>query len=218
MQVRPDSLMADCFAPWSPIRRAPRAETLPGDGLAQRRLDELLLKSVRAGDKSAMKVLYQRYNVQIYRFVLRLIKNSSVAEEIVSDVFLVVWRDASRFEGKSSVATWLMAIARHKAVSALRRRSDSLLDHYPADATTDPRDNPEFQTDQIDRLEIIHRCLRKLSPRHREIIDLYYYHEKSVREIAEIIGAPEGTVKTRMFYARRRMSRLLGIAGIRGLS
>jgi len=181
-------------------------------------LDELLLKSVRAGDKSAMKVLYQRYNVRIYRFVLRLIKNSSVAEEIVSDVFLVVWRDASRFEGKSSVATWLMAIARHKAVSALRRRSDSLLDHYPADAMTDPCDNPEFQTDQIDRLEIIHRCLRKLSPRHREIIDLYYYHEKSVKEIAGIIGAPEGTVKTRMFYARRRMSRLLGIAGIRGLS
>jgi len=181
-------------------------------------LDELLLKSVGAGDKSAMRALYQRYNARIYQFVLRLIKNASVAEEIVSDVFLAVWRDASRFEGKSSVATWLMAIARHKAVSALRRRSDALLDHYPADTMIDPRDNPESQADQMERCEIIHRCLRKLSPRHREIIDLYYYHEKSVKEVAEIVGAPEGTVKTRMLYARRHMSRLLSTAGIRGLS
>jgi len=181
-------------------------------------LDKLLLKSVEAGDKSAMRALYQRYNTRIYRFVLRLVRDASVAEEIVSEVFLAVWRDAGRFEGKSSVATWLMAIARHKAVSALRRRSEPLPDHYLEDAVTDPHDNPEFQTEQSERSQIIQRCLSKLSPLHREIIDLVYYHEKSVKEVAEIVGAPEGTVKTRMFHARGHMSRLLHAAGIRGLS
>jgi RNA polymerase sigma-70 factor (ECF subfamily) len=181
-------------------------------------LDELLLKSVGTGDKSAMRVLYQRYNARIYRFVLRLVRDASVAEEIVSEVFLAVWRDARRFEGKSSVVTWLMAIARHKAVSALRRRSEQPLDPYLADTMTDPRDNPEFHTEQMDRCQIIQRCLRELSPRHREIIDLVYYHEKSVKEVAQIVGAPEGTVKTRMFHARRHMSRLLDAAGIHGLS
>ena len=218
MQVLSESASADCFARRSPIGHAPEARTLPGYGLAQRRLDELLLKSVAAGDRSAMRVLYQRYNARIYRFVLRLVRNASVAEEIMSDVFLAVWRNASRFEGRSSVATWLMAIARHKAVSALRCRSDSLQDCYPADTITGPCDSPEFRTDQIDRCEIIHSCLSKLSPRHREIIDLYYYHGKSVKEIAASIGVPEGTVKTRMLYARRHMSRLLSAAGIRGLS
>jgi RNA polymerase sigma-70 factor (ECF subfamily) len=179
-------------------------------------LDELLLQSIAAGDKSAMRVLYQRYNVRIYRFILRLVGNAELAEDIMSVVFLEVWRCAGRFKAESQVVTWLLAIARHKAISALRRRPEPQLDDHMAAALADPRDDPEAQMDQKDRCEIVQKCLTQLSPCQREIIDLVYYHEKSVKEVAQIVGVPEGTVKTRMFYARQHMSRLLTAAGIQG--
>ena len=134
----------------------------------------------------------------------------------MSEVFFDVWRGAGRFKAESQVATWLLAIARYKAISALRRRSEAQLDEHMAEAIADPRDNPETHADRQDRCEIIQRCLTRLSPRHREIIDLVYYHEKSVKEVAQIVGVPEGTVKTRMFHARKHMSKLLAAAGIHG--
>jgi hypothetical protein len=90
-------------------------------------LDVSLLESVINGDEAALRVLFTRHGVRIYRFVLRLTGNRSIAEEIVSDVFLEVWRHAARFGMKSQVSTWLLAIARNKALAILRRRSDSQL-------------------------------------------------------------------------------------------
>jgi RNA polymerase sigma-70 factor (ECF subfamily) len=216
MRVLSDSLSGDCIAPGSLAWRPTGVGAQTAEGLAPQRLDELLLQSIAAGDKSAMRVLYQRYNVRVYRFILRLVGNADLAEDIVSIVFLEVWRCAGRFKAESQVVTWLLAIARHKAVSALRRRSESQLDDRMAAAVADPRDDPETQMDQKDRREIIQKCLAQLSPCHREIIDLVYYYEKSVKEVAQIVGVPEGTVKTRMFYARKHMSKLLSAAGIQG--
>jgi RNA polymerase sigma-70 factor (ECF subfamily) len=179
------------------------------------RLDETLLESIAAGDKFAMQVFFQRHNVRVYRFLLRLIENASVAEEIVSEVFLNVWRQAGSFEAKCQVTTWLLAIARHKAMSVLRRRSEAQLDASAA-TIVDPSDDAETILDREDRGKIIRACLTQLSPSHREIIDLVYYHEKSVAEVARIVGAPKGTVKTRMFYARSHMAKLLAAAGVRG--
>jgi RNA polymerase sigma-70 factor (ECF subfamily) len=89
---------------------------------SRQRLDETLLESIAAGDRFAMQVLFQRHNVRIYRFVLRLTGNAAAAEEIVSEVFLEVWRQAATFQAKCQATTWLLTIARHKAISALRRR------------------------------------------------------------------------------------------------
>jgi RNA polymerase sigma-70 factor, ECF subfamily len=180
----------------------------------RQRLDESLLESIAAGDKLAMQVLFQRHNVRVYRFVLRLIGNPSLAEEIVGDVFLNVWRHAATFEAKCQVSTWLLAIARHKAVSVLRRRSEAHLDDEMAATIVDPCDDAETVLDREDRSKIIRKCLTQLSPSHREIIDLVYYHEKSVDEVASIVGAPKSTVKTRMFYARNHMAKLLMAAGL----
>jgi RNA polymerase sigma-70 factor (ECF subfamily) len=203
-------------APLVPVQQTSGDGASPAPALAPHRLDELLLQSIAAGDKCAMRVLFQRHNVRVYRFVLRLVGNTSLAEDIVSEVFLVVWWGASRFRAESQVTTWLLAIARHKAMSALRRRAEAQLDDHAAAAIVDPRDDPETRLDKQDRSEIIQRCLTRLSPSHREIIDLVYYHGKLVREVAEIVGVPEGTVKTRMFHARRHMSKMLAAAGIRG--
>ena len=81
-------------------------------------------------------------------------------------------------------------------------------------AIEDPADDPETVIQKKDKGAALRECLTKLSAEHREVIDLVYYHEKSVEEVAEIVGIPENTVKTRMFYARKRLSELLKAAGI----
>jgi RNA polymerase sigma-70 factor (ECF subfamily) len=108
----------------------------------------------------------------------------------------------------------MLAIARFKALSALRKRPDEELDDEAAEAIEDVSDNPEVALQKKDKSAVLRQCLEKLSPEHKEIIDLVYYHEKSVEEVAEIVGIPENTVKTRMFYARKKLSELLQAAGI----
>ena len=176
--------------------------------------DEALIGLIADGDKRAMQVLYARHNVRVFRFILRLTSNTSLAEDLVSEVFLDVWRQADAFEAKCQVSTWLLAIARYKALSALRRRSDEQLDDKVAAAIEDPSDNPETIVFNKNRSEIVQKCLTQLSPAHREVIDLVYYHEKSVDEVAKIVGVPAATVKTRMFYARNKMAELLTQAGV----
>jgi RNA polymerase sigma-70 factor (ECF subfamily) len=146
--------------------------------------------------------------------VVRLVKNESTAEDLISDVFLDVWRQAGRFEGRSAVSTWLLSIARFKALSALRRRPDEELDEDTAGAIEDPSDDPEIALEKKDKSALIRKCLSGLSAEHREVVDLVYYHEKSVEEVAEIVGIPENTVKTRMFYARKKLAELLKAEGI----
>ncbi|HEY8440323.1 MAG TPA: sigma-70 family RNA polymerase sigma factor [Xanthobacteraceae bacterium] len=179
--------------------------------------DEALLALIAKGDKRAMQVLYARHNVRVYRFIVRMTGNTSLAEDLVSEVFLDAWRQADTFESKSQVSTWLLAIARYKALSALRRRTDEHLDDQMAAAIEDTADNPETVVGTKNRNNIIQKCLTQLSPAHREVIDLVYYHEKSVEEVAQIVGVPAATVKTRMFYARSKMADLLRHAGVSSL-
>ena len=176
--------------------------------------DEALIERIASGDKLAMQVLFARHQVRVYRFVLRLVRDQSVAEELVGEVFLDVWRQAGRFEARSTVSTWLLAIARYKALSALRRRTDQELDDDKAATIEDPGDSPEVAVLKQNKGEVLRQCLTALTPEHREIVDLVYYHEKSVEEVAQIVGIGENTVKTRMFYARKRLSELLKAAGI----
>jgi RNA polymerase sigma-70 factor (ECF subfamily) len=176
--------------------------------------DEVLVARIAGGDRLAMQVLFARHHVRVYRFVLRLVRNESTAEDLISEVFLDVWRQANRFEGRSAVSTWLLAIARFKALSVLRRRSEQELDDEKAAAIEDTADNPEIVTQKKNKSELLRKCLTALSADHREIIDLVYYHEKSVEEVAEIVGIPENTVKTRMFYARKKLGELLKAAGV----
>jgi RNA polymerase sigma-70 factor (ECF subfamily) len=176
--------------------------------------DEALIGRIAAGDKLAMQVLFARHHVRVYRFVLRLVGEPTKAEDLISEVFLDVWRQADRFEARSQVSTWLLAIARYKALPALRKRPDEELDDETAQAIEDQSDDPEVAMQKKDTSTILRQCMTKLSAEHREIIDLVYYHEKSVEEVAKIVGVPENTVKTRMFYARKRLGELLKAAGV----
>jgi RNA polymerase sigma-70 factor (ECF subfamily) len=176
--------------------------------------DEVLIGRIAQGDRLAMQALFARHQLRVYRFVLRLVGNPTAAEDLISEVFLDVWRQADRFEGRSAVSTWLLAIARFKALSSMRRRPHEELDDEKVGAIEDTSDDPELSVQKKDKGAALRKCLQALSPEHREVIDLVYYHEKSVEEVAAIAGIPEATVKTRMFYARKKLSELLRAAGI----
>jgi RNA polymerase sigma-70 factor (ECF subfamily) len=176
--------------------------------------DEVLIGRIANGDRLAMQVLFARHHVRVYRFVLRLVRNEAAAEDLISEVFLDVWRQAGRFEGRAAVSTWLLAIARFKSLSALRRKPEQELDEETAAAIEDPSDTPDVTLEKKEKGEVIRQCLTSLSAEHREVVDLVYYHEKSVEEVAQIVGIPEATVKTRMFYARKKLAELLKAQGI----
>ena len=105
--------------------------------------DEVLIWRIAGGDRLAMQVLFARHHVRVYRFVLRLVRNEATAEDLISEVFLDVWRQAGKFEGRSAVSTWLLSIARFKALSALRRRPEEELDEETAEQIEDQADDPE---------------------------------------------------------------------------
>ena len=156
-----------------------------------------------------MQTLFARHRVALYRWLLRIVRDETLAEDLLSDVFLDVWRQAASFKGRASVSTWLLAIARYKALSARRRRIDAELDARIASTIADPADDPEAALQKKNRSELLRDSLASLSPEHGEVIDLVYYHGKSVREVADIVGVAEATVKTRMFYARKKLAELV---------
>ena len=181
---------------------------------AQATSDDMLLESIADGNRTAMHILYCRHNVRVYRFILRIVRDATAAEDLVSQVFLDVWRTAGQFQGRSQVSTWLLSIARFKALTAMRQRRFEDIDQEDVRQIPDGADTPETSLDRSDTSAILRACVQKLSPAHREIINLVYYHEKSVEEVGRIIGIPQSTVKTRMFYARKQLADLLKGAGI----
>jgi RNA polymerase sigma-70 factor (ECF subfamily) len=174
--------------------------------------DEILLSRIARGEALAMRALFARHQTRVYRWLLRFVRNEALAEDLLNEVFLDVWRQADSFAGKSSVTTWLLAIARFKAISASRRRVDAPLDEAVAARIPDPADDAETVLQREDTRKMLRNALAALSPEHREVLDLVYYHERSVKDVAEIIGIPEATVKTRMFYARKKVAELLNHA------
>jgi RNA polymerase sigma-70 factor (ECF subfamily) len=182
--------------------------------VAHETTDEALIASIAQGDKRALQTLYGRHNVRVFRFALRFLNDEALAEDMVSEVFFDVWRQAERFEARSKVSTWLLAMARNKALSVLRRRSTEALDEEVAEFIEDPSDDPEVSMQKKQQASLLQECLTQLSAAHREIVDLVYYHGKTIEEVVEIIGVPVNTVKTRMFYARKRIGELISAKGL----
>ncbi len=176
--------------------------------------DRDLITRTAAKDRTAMHALFARHNVRVFRFLMGRVRNEAVAEELTNEVFLDVWRHAGRYEGRSAVTTWLLAIAHNKAMSLLRKKREDELENEVAEQVADESDNPELSAQKRSKGDLMRETINALSDEHREVIDLVYYHEKSVREVAEIAGIPESTVKTRMHYARKQLGELMKQAGI----
>ena len=175
--------------------------------------DEMLLKGVAEGDKASMHIMFARHRTKVFRFIQRIVRNAAIAEDLVSQVFLDVWRSANRFENRARVTTWLFSIARLKALYSLRERKHEEIDHDDVVGIADAMDTPEAALDRKKTSAILRSCIDQLSPAQREIIELIYYHEHSVAEASRIVGIPCATVKSRMFYARKQLARMLVSAG-----
>jgi RNA polymerase sigma-70 factor (ECF subfamily) len=183
-----------------------------GQSSAKTVSDESLIRQIADGDKQAIRVLIARHSTRVFRFLFRIVRNEATAEDLLNEVFLDVWRHAGRFESRCQVATWILAIARNKALSSLRQRSfDELDDQLDIQ---DPGDDPETVMQKASRGAMLQECLGQLSAPHREVIDLVYYHEQSIDEVATIIGAPPNTVKSRLFYARKQLAELMSKRGV----
>ncbi|MGC9357366.1 MAG: RNA polymerase sigma factor [Anaerolineae bacterium] len=175
--------------------------------------DADLLKLVECGDEAAFDELYRRYSVPIYNYLLRLIHEPTVAEDILQEVFVTLWQSADGFRGDAQVKTWLFRIAHNQAVSWLRKRREllthdgELLDR-PVPAKTESQAIASWRAEQL------RAALDQLSPDHRAVLELAFFHELPYAEIAEIMDCPVGTVKSRMSYARRYLSRWLKQFGV----
>ncbi|RLP27660.1 sigma-70 family RNA polymerase sigma factor [Mesorhizobium sp. YM1C-6-2] len=180
---------------------------------AAQQTDRELVERVAGGDRAAVRLLFMRHHARVYRFAARQTGSELMADDITNEVFLELWRQAPAFQGRSEVSTWLLGIARFKALSALRKRKEEAIDEDEAAAIPDTGDTPEVAVMKDDKATALKRMVNALPEEHRTVIDLAYYHAKSVVEIAEVLQIPVATVKTRMFYARKKLGEALQAAG-----
>ncbi len=176
--------------------------------------DDALVHAIAHGSRSAMRTLFMRHQTRVYRFIKRIVRDHAQAEDLTSDVFLAVWRRADLFQGRSRVSTWLCGIARHKALTAVQTVPPTCHDEEVMLTVCDPAPGPEGELHAKDKVAALRRALLGLSHEHRQIIDLVYYRDKSVKEIADMLGIGLNTVKTRMFYARKRLAKLMAAAEV----
>ena len=168
-----------------------------------------LIARIADGDTHAMRMLYDRYNDAVYAFAVSRSGNTELASDCVHDAMLDVWRTAGRFQGQSTVKTWLFSIARNKLVDALRKRSKlSFVDEVPE--LTDTAPNPEAAAIAASDNKRLHACLNGLKDVQRAAVRLAFLEDLTYPEIAEIEAVPVGTIKTRIYHAKQALMRCLG--------
>ena len=181
--------------------RSRSSQAVAGDDLA-------LLGAIRNGDRRAFEALYRGYHPRLARFVGTIVSRPALIEEVVNDTMMTVWTKPDAFAGLSKVSTWVFGIAYRKALKA-RARDDVPVEDDGAETrpSTAPRPDEDLADGRLRAL--LARAIDGLSADHRAVVDLTYFHELGYREIAEIVGCPVDTVKTRMFHARRQLRRAL---------
>lgn len=174
--------------------------------------DVRLIERIAGGDLRAFETLYRAYHPRLTRFLTNMLRRPQLVEEALNDTMMVVWKRPEKFNGTSKVSTWIFAVAYRTALKARSRVQDPV----------DPAEAPEPVDDGTPEQDLGHRqvsailvqAMGTLSPEHRAVLDLTYFHDIGYREIADILGCPVGTVKTRMHHARKHLkARLAGRLG-----
>jgi RNA polymerase sigma-70 factor (ECF subfamily) len=170
--------------------------------------DARLLVQVARGDRQAFERLYHLYFRRITRFLHRSTRSLQLIEEIVNDTMLVVWKKAPSWDASCKVSTWIFAIAWRKAAKAIDG-ADEPVDGAPDLMEAGPDSQPDGQFARLRQRMAVDVALYALPVEQRTVVQLTYFHDLGYAAIADIMGCPENTVKTRMFHARRRLARLL---------
>lgn len=183
-----------------------------GFGTANETVDEqdaLLLRRIEKRDMASFEALYKRYHGRLSRFVVSTLGRTGQVDEIINDVMYVVWEKAASYKHQCKPSTWIFGIAYNKARKHFRPagqpHSENLDD---LDIETEAAGRDDHWLERLERADLCASILASLSPEHRAVIELTYFYGMHYREIGRIMGCPENTVKTRMFHARKHMSRL----------
>lgn len=174
--------------------------------------DAQLIARIVDRDLRAFESLYRAYHPRLTRFLTNMLRRPHLVEEALNDTMMVVWKRPDKFNGTSKVSTWIFAVAYRTALKARSR----LRDPVPESEAPEPVDDvtPELNLGQRQVQAILLSAMERLSPEHRAVLDLTYFHDIGYREIADILGCPVGTVKTRMHHARKHLkARLAGRLG-----
>jgi RNA polymerase sigma-70 factor (ECF subfamily) len=184
-----------------------RFRVKPADDIDQNADDIVCLTEIARGDRAAFERLYRRYYDRLFRFVLRVTGRINVAEDVINDTMMVIWRKAGEYRAAAKASTWIFGIASRKALKALSRELRSA---NSADEALEQGEAPP--PDRLDR-EGVHAAIRQavmlLPPEHRAVVDLTFFFNRSYEEVAQILDCPVGTVKSRMVHARAKLRPLL---------
>jgi RNA polymerase sigma factor (sigma-70 family) len=164
--------------------------------------DEALLSQVATGDTAAFRSLYDRYAERVLRFAISIVRRAHLAEEVLQETMIVVWKRARTFKGESKASTWILGITRNLAFNLLRKEKRG--ERLPEENRVEPDPG-----DEIEMALHVQRALEVLPEHHREVMHLVFYEEMNLREAAEVLGIPEGTVKSRMHHARKALAKEL---------
>lgn len=168
-----------------------------------------LIAAMAAGNTEALDDLYARYGGQIFAFLMARLNNQTVAEEVLQDTMLAAWNHAASFRGESSVKTWLLVIARNRAINTQRRYQPQWVDmeavYDLASSDTGPYEAVEREFDKAR----VRQALAHLSPDQREILTLFFYEHLTGPEIAEVLNISAGTVKSRLHRAKEALRRTI---------
>ncbi len=166
--------------------------------------DDQLLAGIATQDQNAFQELYGRYAAAVYRYALSILRAPHLAEDVLQETMLAVWKGADRFRGGSKVLTWIFGIARNQAHNALRQEAKGR--RLPNSARHESSSDP---TQSMHRDLHVRAALDRISTQHREVMHLVFYEGLTVREAALVLGIPEGTVKSRMHHARKALAKEL---------
>lgn len=164
---------------------------------------------LRSGDMEAFEALYIEYRPRLGKFVSNIVAQPETVEEVINDTMVAIWKGVDRFQGSSKLSTWIFSIA-YRIASRARSRQDLPISDDKLLYEESQLDNPDVEVERSKLQELLRGAFEQLSPEHRSVVDLTYYHEMHYREIAVIMDCPVDTVKTRMFHARKKLKGLLG--------
>jgi RNA polymerase sigma-70 factor, ECF subfamily len=164
------------------------------------------LRAIAAGDRRAFETLYARHRQPLWSFIRQFVADAQLAEEVLQDTLVALWHSAGSFRGEAQVSTWLFAIARRQAYTHLRRRRPVPVDATDGDPVMDPEPPPDRVVAARDELQRVSGWLDELSTELRETLLLALAGDLSYPEIAEVLGVPLGTVKSRVANARRQLA------------
>lgn len=170
--------------------------------------DDALLARVADGDRSAMRVLYLRHAQSAQRFVQSRLRDQFEVSDVVQSAMLEVWRTAGRFQGRSSVRSWILSIARNKMIDHIRKDARTELSE-PDDTVPDDAPTAEVVIANAQDAARVRACVDELNAQQRAAIHLAFFEDLSYGEIAEIENVPDGTIKTRVFHAKKLLLRCL---------